>query len=310
MIVFGTEEKEVATEPYRAMCRALAEAFGARAAEIAAGARRDARSGAPSTSGSRPGVDGDTEDDSDVPEDAGSQAFPTDAIARARSCSEGSPIVLRPAEGVVHVVAYQHRFGVDFTVHATLEGAYGATMETVRRQCLRDEAIRERVESHFGHWMIERMSFDEQDELVTRWERFADGEAIWISTCDIESGLRAAPCEGDTACVVGNAGGSGVVAPPPSGVGCRERERSPTKQVAGRMEDPVGQKKQCTSRWSARSGTRVHHDKANGEDVARPDTEPTRSHGEGGRRGSSVGASRDSGGERPLQRDRASRRNG
>jgi hypothetical protein len=189
MIVFGTEEKELAAEPYRAMCRALAEAFGARVAalapdtvgrdgtkEAAGSDAAQATSGAMAGSGAYGGADR-----------GGNQTVGRE-FAGDGSRIESPP--RRAVDGPVHVVAYQHRYGVDFSVHATLEGAYEATMVTVRRQCLRDERIRERVEAHFGHWVIDRMSYDEQDELVTRWDRFAEGEAIWISTCDIETDPR------------------------------------------------------------------------------------------------------------------------
>lgn len=188
MIVFGKEEKEAAIEPYRAMCRALAEAFGARVAELSAEVSVGATHGVPSrrSAGNAGGSSAGST----------SEAMPIAQGASASRTRTPSGAAL-PFDGVVHVVAYQHRFGVDFSVHASLESAYRATMETVRRQCLRDEAIRTRVESHFGHWAIERMSYDEQDELVTGWERFAEGEAIWISTCDIEGASRGQPTAGE-----------------------------------------------------------------------------------------------------------------
>ncbi len=198
MVVFNGDDKERAVEPYREMCRALAKAFGGRSGSTPMEACR--------VPDSRP-------DGADEARDS----------ATARSSEALRTSVETPH--TVHVLAYQHRYGVDFSVHATLERAYHASMETARRQCLRDEVIRGRVERHFGHWLVDRLSMDEQDELVAGWDRFAEGEAIWISTCEVEACVPPPAAERSRAAASDPGAEIGPASPvdPPDGNGGRPK---------------------------------------------------------------------------------------
>jgi hypothetical protein len=86
----------------------------------------------------------------------------------------------------VFVAAYMHRFGIDFTAHATRELAERRLQHVAAMQCARDEALRERVVDRFGAWPAQDISADSLQDMIDDWHAVADGEALWVAECDVE----------------------------------------------------------------------------------------------------------------------------
>ncbi len=87
----------------------------------------------------------------------------------------------------VFVAAYQHRFGIDFTAHATRDLAELRLADVATRECARDPELRDRVVKRFGAWPAQQMKADELDELVGDWSALMEHEALWIVECDVET---------------------------------------------------------------------------------------------------------------------------
>ena len=87
----------------------------------------------------------------------------------------------------VFVAAYQHRFGIDFTAHATRDLAELRLAAVATRECARDPELRDRVVKRFGAWPAQQMKADELDELVGDWSALMEHEALWIVECDVET---------------------------------------------------------------------------------------------------------------------------
>jgi len=103
-----------------------------------------------------------------------------DAVAAA--------VVRREATiATVFVAAYQHRFGIDFTAHATRDLAELRLADVATRECARDPELRDRVVKRFGAWPAQQMKADELDELVGDWSALMEHEALWIVECDVET---------------------------------------------------------------------------------------------------------------------------
>lgn len=103
-----------------------------------------------------------------------------DAVAAA--------VVRREATiATVFVAAYQHRFGIDFTAHATRDLAELRLADVATRECARDPELRDRVVKRFGAWPAQQMKADELDELVGDWSGLMEHEALWIVECDVET---------------------------------------------------------------------------------------------------------------------------
>jgi hypothetical protein len=115
-----------------------------------------------------------------------------DAVAAAVARREASL-------GVVYIAAYQHRFGLDFTAHATRRSAELAIADIATRECARDPQVRDRVIARYGTWpaqaipgaipggISEGMPEHELDELANDWTAFAHDEALWIAECDVQT---------------------------------------------------------------------------------------------------------------------------
>jgi len=107
-----------------------------------------------------------------------------DAVAAAVARREASL-------GVVYIAAYQHRFGLDFTAHATRRSAELAIADIATRECARDPQVRERVIARYGTWPAQDlpggMPEHELDELANDWTAFAHDEALWIAECDVQT---------------------------------------------------------------------------------------------------------------------------
>lgn len=109
-----------------------------------------------------------------------------DAVASAVARREAAP-------GPVHVAAYQHRFGIDLTVHANRELAERRLADIAAREAVRDPMIRGRVQDRFGVQSTDEMSADDLDALLTAWPDLSDGEALWIVECEVEMNGGRAP---------------------------------------------------------------------------------------------------------------------
>ena len=94
------------------------------------------------------------------------------------------------AQPTVYVAAYMHRFGIDFTAHSTHELAERRLAHIARMQCARDEALRERVVSRFGGWPAQDMPTERLAVLIEDWHAVAEGEALWVSECDVQTIAR------------------------------------------------------------------------------------------------------------------------
>ena len=94
------------------------------------------------------------------------------------------------AQPTVYVAAYMHRFGIDFTAHATQELAERRLAQVVTAQCARDDVLRERVIARFGAWPAQDMQDDALRELIDGWHLVAEGEALWVAECDVEAVAR------------------------------------------------------------------------------------------------------------------------
>lgn len=103
-----------------------------------------------------------------------------DAVAAAVARREA-------AQPSVYVAAYMHRFGIDFTAHATHELAERRLAHIARMQCARDESLRDRVVSRFGGWPAQDMPADRLAVLIEEWHAVADGEALWVAECDVQT---------------------------------------------------------------------------------------------------------------------------
>jgi hypothetical protein len=90
----------------------------------------------------------------------------------------------------VHLAIYEHRFGLDVSVHATAERALAALNDTATAQCARDPAIRAAVCERFGRWPACGFSEDELEELLEAWSELSDGERLWTTECVVQ-GLKA-----------------------------------------------------------------------------------------------------------------------
>jgi hypothetical protein len=94
------------------------------------------------------------------------------------------------AQVEVHLAIYEHRFGLDVSVHATAERALAALNDTATAQCARDPAIRAAVCERFGRWPACGFSEDELEELLEAWSELSDGERLWTTECVVQ-GLKA-----------------------------------------------------------------------------------------------------------------------
>ena len=94
------------------------------------------------------------------------------------------------AQPTVYVAAYMHRFGIDFTAHATHELAERRLAHIARMQCARDEALRDRVVDRFGGWPAQDMPSERLAVLIEDWHAVAEGEALWVAECDVQSLAR------------------------------------------------------------------------------------------------------------------------
>lgn len=101
----------------------------------------------------------------------------------------------------VFVAAYMHRFGIDFTAHATRELAERRLQRVATMQCARDESLRERVVDRFGAWPAQDISPEALQDIFDDWHAVAEGEALWVAECDVEAVARhtSDPCVSDDA---------------------------------------------------------------------------------------------------------------
>ena len=83
----------------------------------------------------------------------------------------------------VHLAIYEHRFGLDVSVHATAELAMAALTDTATAQCARDPAIRSAVCERFGRWPACGFTERELEELLEAWSDLSDGERLWTTEC-------------------------------------------------------------------------------------------------------------------------------
>jgi len=94
------------------------------------------------------------------------------------------------AQPTVYVAAYMHRFGIDFTAHETHELAERRLAHVARMQCARDEVLRNRVVDRFGGWPAQDMPTDRLAVLIEEWHAVAEGEALWVAECDVQTIAR------------------------------------------------------------------------------------------------------------------------
>lgn len=99
-------------------------------------------------------------------------------------------------EATVFVAAYMHRFGIDFTAHATQELAERRLRHVATMQCARDEDLRSRVVAKFGSWPAQDMAPEAVQDVIDAWHEVATGEALWVAECDVEAVARhtSEPC--------------------------------------------------------------------------------------------------------------------
>lgn len=102
-----------------------------------------------------------------------------DAVASAVVRREAAP-------GPVHVAAYQHRFGIDLTAHASRELADRRLAAIAAREAVRDPMIGTRIHDRFGIQPTDGMSSDTLDALITAWPDISEGESLWIVECEVE----------------------------------------------------------------------------------------------------------------------------
>ncbi len=108
-----------------------------------------------------------------------------DAVAAA--------IVRREATvGAVHVVAHQHRFGVDLASFSTRDRAERRLVDIMSRECARDPDLRERVCARFGAWPAAPMPDEAIERLTAEWSSLTDGDSLWITECDVDATSRSA----------------------------------------------------------------------------------------------------------------------
>jgi hypothetical protein len=117
-----------------------------------------------------------------------------DAVAAAVARREAT-------QPTVFVAAYMHRFGIDFTAHATRELAERRLHHVATMQCARDESLRERVVDRFGAWPAQDISSDSLQDMFDEWHAVAEGEALWVAECNVEAVARhtSEPCIADGA---------------------------------------------------------------------------------------------------------------
>jgi hypothetical protein len=70
-----------------------------------------------------------------------------DALA-ARMARRSGPHAPKPA--LVHIAAYQHRYGVDLSAHASRDQAEARLLSIAWQQCMSDATIRAAVDARFG----------------------------------------------------------------------------------------------------------------------------------------------------------------
>jgi hypothetical protein len=99
-------------------------------------------------------------------------------------------------QATVFVAAYMHRFGIDFTAHATQELAERRLRHVATMQCARDEDLRSRVVARFGAWPAQHMALEAMRDVIDGWHEVANGEALWVAECDVEAVARhtSEPC--------------------------------------------------------------------------------------------------------------------
>ena len=88
-----------------------------------------------------------------------------------------------PTAATVHLVVYEHRFGLDISVHASAQCAREALTDTATAQCARDPVIRAAVCERFGNWPASGFTEREMEELLDDWSELASGERLWTTEC-------------------------------------------------------------------------------------------------------------------------------
>ena len=104
----------------------------------------------------------------------------TDAVAAAVARREATV-------ATIAIAAYQHRFGVDLTAHATPDLARARLREIAVRECARNPELRERVIDRFGAWPAQSLHDSEITDMIDAWPELTAGESLWIAECDVQS---------------------------------------------------------------------------------------------------------------------------
>lgn len=88
---------------------------------------------------------------------------------------------------LVHLAVYEHRFGLDISVHVSRRAALAALGGIALDQCTRDPEIRAAAVRAIGGWNAATMDEDELEVLLDHWSELAPGEALWLSACVVEN---------------------------------------------------------------------------------------------------------------------------
>lgn len=110
----------------------------------------------------------------------------TDAVAAAVARRESTV-------ATVAIAAYQHRFGVDLTAHATPDLAQERLRDIAVRECARNPELRDRVIQRFGAWPAQSLSDALLSDILDAWPELTAGESLWIAECDVQSASLGEP---------------------------------------------------------------------------------------------------------------------